>query len=271
MKLVKLFIFIFLFQNLYAQFDGFTPSLAVQETAVYKNSNIYQQDFLYLCEGLIKFHTNVFMNFPEDEFNKEKEICYKQLATCNNENEFGIIANKFTNKIKDSHTGVQVRKQNGTNYLYPFRCKYLIDTLVIMAVSDQLPFSLCGEKIKSINGVDIKTLEKMAAEVYTEENYVSLQNSIMQEVNSTEYLKSIGVINSDSEKVEISTYSGKEFEVYPNFNGNWKSQIPKTPSITERVTDSFIYKIIKEDSLCYIQINKMVDKRVGEMYVELLP
>lgn len=271
MKIVKLFIFIFLFQNLYAQFDGFTPSLAVQESEIYKNSNIYQQDFLYLCEGLIKFHANVFLNFPEAEFNKEKEFYYKQLTTCTNENEFGIVANKFTNKIKDSHTGVKVGKQNGTNYLYPFRCKYLIDTLVIMAVSDQLPFSICGEKIKSINGIDIKNLEKMAAEVYVEENYVSLQNIIMQGINSTEYLKSIGVIQSDSAKLDISTFSGKEFEVYPNFNGNWKSQIPKTSSITERVTDPFIYKIIKEDSLCYIQFNKMLDKRVGEMYVELLP
>lgn len=271
MKFVKLFIFIFLFQNLYAQVDGFTPSLPVQETAVYNNSNIYQQDFLYLCQGLINFHANVFLNFPKDEFNKEKEFYYKQLATCNTENEFGIIANKFTNKIKDAHTGLQVGKQNGPNYLYPFRCKYLIDTLVIMAVSDQLPFSLCGEKIKSINGIDIKNLEKMAAEIYTEENYISLQNNIMQGINSTEYLKSIGVILSDSAKLNIITFSGKIFEVNPNFNGNWKSQIPKTPLLTDRVTDSFIYKIIKEDSLCYIQFNKMVDKRVGEMYVEFLP
>lgn len=271
MKFVKLFVFIFLFKNLYAQVDGFTPSLPIQETEVYKNSNIYQQDFLYLCQGLINFHANVFLNFSKDEFNKEKEFYYKQLATCNNENEFGIIANKFTNKIKDAHTGVQLGRQNENNYLYPYRCKYLIDTLVIMAVSDHLPFSLCGEKIKSINGIDIKILEKMAAEVYVEENYIGLQKSIMQGINSTEYLKSIGVINSDSEKVKILTYSTKEFEAYPNSDGIWKSQIPKTPLITERVNEPFIYKIIKEDSLCYIQFNKMVDKRVGEMYLDLLP
>ncbi len=271
MKLMKLFLFLFLFQNLHAQFDGPTPILSVQSTEAYKNSNIYQQDFLYLCEGLVKFHANVFMNFPEKGFNKEKETCYKDLASCNDEKEFGYIANKFTNRIKDGHTGAKVKGEIGKNYTYPFRCKYLVDTLVIMAVSDQLPFSLCGERIKSINGIDIKDIEKRTSDIYTTENYVSLQNNIMLRINSTEYLKSIGVINSDTESIMIFTYDGKEFQALPNFDGNWKSEIPNKPSVTQIDSEPFSYKIVKEDSLCYIQFNQMIDKRVGEMYLNMQP
>lgn len=258
-------------QNVYAQFEGYTPPLSIQATEIYKNSNIYQQDFLYLCEGLKEFHANVFANFPEIEFNKEKDISYRELSTCNNESVFGFIANKFTNKIKDRHTGVRINQRSDVNNKYPFRCKYLVDTLVIIAVSDQLPFSLCGERIKSINGLDVKDIERTTSEMIVTENYVSLQNFIMLRVNSTEYLKYIGVILSDTAKVQISTFSGKEFEVSPNFNGNWKSQLPSTPIITERTSESFSYKIINEDSLCYIQFNRMIDRRIGEMYLELLP
>jgi len=276
MKYFKLFFFLFLSQNLHSQFKGYTPSLSVQSTEIYKNSNIYQQDFLYLCEGLKKFHANVFLNFPKEEYNKAKETSYKQLANCNNESEFGFIANKFTNKIRDGHTGVKVQWEGGSNNIYPFRCKYLVDSLVIMAVSDQLPFSLCGEKIKSINGISIKEIEKKALETYVTENYVSLQKSIMLRINSTEYLRFIEVIQSDTSKIKIFTYSGKEFVASPNFNGKWKSQIPSQnpnfkPFITERQFEPFLYKIDKERKLCYIQFNKMVDKKVGEMYIELLP
>ncbi|MCL5031371.1 MAG: S41 family peptidase [Bacteroidetes bacterium] len=269
MKIARLFFFLFLLQSLNAQ--GFTPSLPVQSTEIYKNSNIYQQDFLYLCEGLVEFHANVFKNFPEKEFNKEKETYYKDLAACNNEKEFGYIANKFTNRIRDLHTNVKIKGAIGNNYTYPFRCKYLVDTLVIMAVSDQLPFSLCGERIKSINGIDIKDIEKKSSEIYITENYVSLQNNIMQSINTTGYLKSTGIIHADTEGVKVSTYGGKEFEAFPNFNGEWKSQIPNNPSITERISEPFSYKIVKEDSLCYIQFNQMVDKRIGEMYLDLIP
>ena len=37
----------------------------------------------------------------------------------------------------------------------------------------------------------------------------------MQGINSTEYLKSIGVIQSETAKMNILTFSGKTFEVNP--------------------------------------------------------
>ncbi|MCK9209942.1 MAG: S41 family peptidase [Ignavibacteriaceae bacterium] len=271
MKFIKLFFFLLLLQILQAQTVGDTPPLPIQSTDIYKNSNMYQQDFLYLCEGLIEFHVNVFMNFPKEEFNKQKETYYEQLARCKNENEFGKIANKFISQIKDGHAGVAINETAGKNFIYPFRCKYLVDTLVIMAVSDQLPFSLCGERIKSINGIPIMDIEKRASLVYPTENYVSLQNYIMLRINSTEYLKSIEVIHSDTESVKITTYSGKEFEASPNFNGIWKSEISTKVLITEKQSDPFTYKIVKEKSLCYIQMNGMVDRRIGEMYLDMLP
>jgi|GEM_PF-5062052 len=271
MKLIKLFLFFFFLQNLYAQFDGFTPKLPIQSTEIYKNSNIYQQDFLYLCEGLEKFHANVFLNFPKSEFKKEKEKFLKDLASCKDEKEFGYIANKFTNRIKDGHTNVKIESSIGKNYTYPFRCKYLVDTLVIMAVSDQLPFSLCGEKIKSINNISVKDIEKITSDIYSTENYVSLQRIIMLSINSTEFLKSIGIISADTERIMISTFDGKEFEAQPNFEGEWKSEIWEKHPITEKKSEPFSYKIVNEDSICYIQFNEMKDKRIGEMYLNLQP
>ena len=217
------------------------------------------------------------MNFPKDEFNKEKEASYKQLAGCKSETEFAFIANKFTNRIKDGHTGLKIEGTEIQDYTYPFRCKYLMDSLVIMAVSDQLPFSLCGERIKSINGISIKEIEKRASELYATENYVALQKSIMYKINSTEYLKFIGIIHSDKENLKILTYSGKEFEALPNFNGILKSQIPAQnpnfkPFITEpQQSKAFLYQIDNKRKLCYIQFNKMIDKRIAEKHIDLLP
>lgn len=271
MKLYKLLLLFFFVQTLHAQFEGFTPTLPIQSSEIYKSSNVYQKDFLYLCEGLVSYHANVYLNFPKEEFEKQKEFYYNQLVSCPNEIEFGRIANKFISQIKDGHAGVAINETAGENFIYPFRCKYLVDTLVIMAVSDQLPFSLCGERIKSINGIPITDIEKRASLVYPTENYVSLQNYIMLRINSTEYLKSIEVIHSDTESVKITTYSGKEFEASPNFNGIWKSDISTKVLITEKQSDPFTYKIIKEKSLCYIQMNGMVDRRIGEMYLDMLP
>ena len=270
MKLLKLFLFLFLISNLHAQFEGFTPELPVQSTVLYKKSNVYQQDFLYLCEGLVKYHANVFLNFPKSEFNKEKDLYYKQLDTCNNEYDFGIIANRFTNRIRDRHTGVKFDVDNVENQLYPFRCKYLVDTLVIMAVSSQLPFSLCGERIKSINGYSINDIENKASQAYATENYVDLQKNIMLHINSTEYLKYIGITHSDTDHIKVSTFSGKEFEASPNFNGEWKSEIHHAPLITDEGSEPFSYKIVKKDSLCYIQFNRMIDKRAGERMLGLV-
>lgn len=271
MKLFKLLLLFFFVQTGHAQFEGYSPTLPIQSSEIYKSSNIYQKDFLYLCDGLIAFHANVYLNFPKEEYEKQRATYYKQLAACANEIEFGRIANKFISHIKDGHASVKIQGTTGKNNVYPFRCKYLVDTLTIMAVSDQLSFELCGEKIKSINGIDIKEIEKRASQVYLTENYIRLQNITMSLINSSEYLKSIEVIQSDTDHVSITTYSGKEFSAVPNFNGTWKSEIPNKPSITERQAEPFSYKIDKENNLCYIQFNMMVDRRVGEMYLDLIP
>jgi len=271
MKLFKLLLLFFFVQTGHAQFEGYSPTLPIQSSEIYKSSNIYQKDFLYLCDGLIAFHANVYLNFPKEEYEKQRATYYKQLAACSTEIEFGRIANKFISHIKDGHASVKIQGTTGKNNVYPFRCKYLVDTLTIMAVSDQLSFELCGEKIKSINGIDIKEIEKRASQVYPTENYIRLQNITMSLINSSEYLKSIEVIQSDTDHVSITTYSGKEFSAVPNFNGTWKSEIPNKPSITERQAEPFSYKIDKENNLCYIQFNMMVDRRVGEMYLDLIP
>lgn len=271
MKLFKLFFFLSLAQMLFPQHNGFTPSLPVQNTDIYRKSNIYQQDFLYLCEGLISFHANVFMNFAKEEFEKQKEDCFNKLKECKNENEFGIIAKGFICRVKDGHTGIGINATAATNKIYPFRCKYLVDSLVIMAVSDQLPFNLCGERIKSINGINIKDIEKKDRLVFTTENYVSSQNGIMLRINSTEYLKALDIIHSDSESVSVATYSGKEFVAKPDFNGNWKSNIPVSPSLNEKKSEPFFYRIDKEKEICYLQFNQMIDRRIGDKYLDALP
>lgn len=271
MKYIRLFFLLILLQSTHAQFNGYTPDLPIQSTPLYNESNIYQKDFLYLAEGLVQFHANVFMNFPKEEFDKEKEIIYGKLADCKSGSDFGYIVNKFVSRIRDRHTRVLVRGTSGQNNIYPFRCKYLVDSLVIMGISELLPVSLLGEKIQSINGIDIKEIEKRASIAYASENYVDLQRTIMLEINSTDYLKEIEVIKSETESIIVKTYGGQQFEVLPNMMGSYKTQLPTKPLFTDRQPDAFFYKIDEQNSICYIQFNQMVDKRIGEMYINMLP
>ncbi|MFH0733348.1 MAG: S41 family peptidase [bacterium] len=272
MKFKYFFILMFIisFQFIFAQFEGYTPELPIQTTTEYSEANVYQQDFLYLCEGLINFHANVYLNFPKEEFDKEKLIIFNKLKNCNDENEFTTLAALFVNKIKDGHAGLKGENQTGNVYFYPFKTKYLIDSLYITSVTDQLPSEFNGTVIKSINNVSLQEIEKRTCEKISFENYVSKQKGLMMRINNTWFLKFIDVIKNDSDKVIIETTNGKQFIALPNSNNNYTAKLPPH-LITEVNNNPFSYKIIKDKNLCYIQFNRFVDKRIGEMYINMLP
>ncbi len=272
MKLRFRFVLIlFLFNTvLFAQFEGYTPDLDIQKTDKYLNANIYQQDFLYLCEGLVNFHANVYLNFAKEEFDNEKNRIFEDLKNCKEKKEFADLAKWFVNKLKDGHAGLQGESQTGNVYFYPFKTKYLIDSLYITSVTDQLPTEFNGTVIKSINDISLQEIENRTTEKITFENYVARQKYIMLQINNTWFLKLVDIIKTDSDKVVIETTNGRQFTTKPNSNNNYTAKFPPH-IVTEKNNEPFSYKIIKDKNLCYIQFNKFVDKRIGEMYINMLP
>lgn len=225
MKKLVLLLFLFVI-TINAQFEGFTPSLSVQETEIYKSNNQYQQDFLYLCEGLEKFHVNIFKYFKREDFEKEKSIIFKKLESCTNEDDFVDIAQMFLNKAKDSSTKIRNSLIYRTGFHnYPFECEYFADSLVITNVTSQIPIEFVGMVIKSINGISVQEMEKRLSDIICVQNYQMIKH-YMTLIEREGFLKLINVIQDDSSKIVVEVSTNKKFEVFPNSNEKYLMSYP---------------------------------------------
>ena len=242
-----LFVILFFFCISSAQFDGYTPTYPIQSSKNYKTANIYQQDFLYYSEALINTHPNVYLNYPEEKFALNKQNALEKLSQCNSVEEFSMILHQFIVPMKDTHTKISGVWFYGDKS-YPVRYKFYGDSLYIINMTDQHPSDFYGAILTSINGISLEDIKMRAAQYTSYENDVSFENY----------------------SITVRTTNGRILKLAPNSNSNWQIMYLSHP-ITEKKKINFDYQIIKDNDICYLQLNKFIDKKIAEMYIKMLP
>lgn len=234
----------------------------MQSTDIYMEANIFQQDFLYYCDALVNTHPNVFLNYPEDKFETNKKNALDILSHCNNEEEFSMILQQFIAPIKDTHTKVTNIWFPGEKR-YPIRYKFYGDSLYILNMTNQLPTEFYGTILYSINGFSLEDIKMKAAQYTSYENEVGLKNNINLSIYKSDFLRTLGIIKNETDSITIETTGKRKWTIHPNSNSNWQIKFISHP-ITEKKKANFDYQILKDDKICYLQLNKFIDKRIAE-------
>ena len=221
--------------------------------------NIYQKDFIYLCQLLEDSHPNIYENFPKDKFEIEKKKLLKEFANTQNKEEYSIKLQQFVSNIKDAHTKIRFTLLN--SFLYPIRIRSIKDTLFISNIDKSLPTNWLGAKITSFNNIPKDTVLNRAKKYFSYENNICYMNHIVYNLYNYKFLKQLGVIDTSSElKLSIITLKNKNEEItIPNIEKYKLRKIKKVNKLTGPTNRLFHYKIIEDKSICYFHYQECRD------------
>ena len=221
--------------------------------------NIYQKDFIYLCQLLEDSHPNIYENFPKDKFEIKKKKLLKEFANTKNKAEYSIKLQKFVSNIKDAHTKIQFTLLN--SFLYPIRIRSIKDTLFISNIDKSLPSNWLGAKIINFNNIPKDTVINKAKKYFSCDNNICYMNNIVYYLYNYKFLKQLGIIDTSSElKLSITTLKNKNEEItIPHIEKYKLRKIKKVKNLTGYTNRLFHYKILKDKSICYFHYQECYD------------
>jgi len=242
-----------------------TPKHPVQDSAVYARLNPFQQDFLYLTEYVRESHPEPYASWSKQEFDSEQRRMLESLATDTGRTVFERTLNSFLSRIRDTHTYAQTSWMGG-ELQYPISFFWIKDTLFLASVGQEQDTSLIGSKVVSFNGVPTTDAFVRFLPLATYENLYRARRNIQYYFVFPTFLREAGVIHSDTLRLTLLTPVGttREYVLTPVKKPE-RFQHYESHPVTEKVNRPFIYKIEKEQGVCYMQFNTMVDLRLARL------
>lgn len=249
-----------------------TPDINCYKILENRNYSKYQKDFIYFTEVLKETHPDVHRNFPAEEFERQKANVLKSLANIDNENDFRLILQKFTAKLKDSHTYIITPDIFKFTKKCPLKYMWLKDELYISNVSIEMDTNLIGATVLSIDNKPLKQLEKTLGNYISADNKIWRRKIISHLFTSPECLQRLNIINSNDSLIlglDSKTYNDSSIVIYAENNPKFSELIKNHPT-TGRNKDLFSYKIIPEYKLVYFQFNSFSDKVTVKQKIKCL-
>lgn len=121
--------------------------------------NEMKADFGFLCENLIDIHPNIYANFPEEEFEAEKQRLFEKFNEPMTAEEFYNHLAGFVAKVRDAHTYIsksQEAKESGEDL--PICLKWFGNELRIIEATGEHKDILKGAKLASLGGLSPEQL-----------------------------------------------------------------------------------------------------------------
>ena len=235
----------------------------LKEDIFQKGLNAYQYDFLYLSNLIEEGFPKLDSIFPKNEREKQVQQIMAKLATVDNNANFVAQVRRYLSNLKNQHTTISLKQ--GFKSVYPYVIHISSDDWYLFNISKQFDSLQIGKKIIKLNGITIKDAESSLINYTFAENKINQQSEICDEqlYNRPEYLKEIGVIKKDSDKLKLEFDDLTEIELSPiSTKGKidiFSVSIKENP-VTKYQNKTYLYTINKEENFGYLQFNKCHDK-----------
>lgn len=237
-----------------------SPPHHVQNTPEYATSNSFQRDFLYLTETLKETHP-AFDTISTERYETDKREFMQLLAQETTLVGFRVAVQKFLSRLRDSHTTVLLDNIQETT-VYPIGLVWMRDSLFIAGVGDSSDLDLIGHRVLALNSTPLAEALRKLSPYTSYENFSYIRWRLRDYLTSPYYLNREGIIRSDTLTLTISSPDSemRTLELVP---APFRPLIYtyKKHAIASRRRDAYWHTIIPEDSLCYLQFNRMFDRR----------
>jgi len=235
----------------------------IETSDAYKKGNIYQKDLLLFIDILKECHPafSPEHNFP---FNIDSiaNVGYNWAAQCESVANLNAYLQTISTLINDGHTSLlfDINK----NLVYPFLFFIDIDNdkIYLRGISKEYE-SFLGKQVNQINGYPILEVLNSFRKVISSDNdfyFLDKVGNFMQSYsmwkNSSYCLPDSSLLFSFADNTSISLHpiSVQQMDLSMlQFNN-------QVISIRENSKQPFLYKLLPEQSICYLQFNLCIDQ-----------
>jgi hypothetical protein len=246
-------------QNL-SSFKTYTNS-HIENLDLYKLGNVYQKDLLLYLD-LIKethpaFAQNTFLSLNIDSL---RITGYEWAANCKSVKDFASYIQSITSLLNDGHTTLTLNYDK--NLIYPFTFFKDGKSIYLDGINKEHNHFL-GKQISKINGqpvLDVINIFKIDISSDNEIYFMDKVKNFMQIYSMWENKicalpdSSLQFTFTDNTSLFLYPVSQKQIDLVRLGN-----QIPSN-TIREITRQPFLYKLVPEKSICYLQFNQCVDQ-----------
>lgn len=188
--------------------------------------NIYEEDFNTFIQLLEETHPDPYTAFGgRIEFGRNVQDTRAKVQTSANDNEFRNYLSRFISRLEDGHTIIDNPRSvenNKVSKFFPIVFKIASDGLFIDYTSSEYD-SYVGNKLLSINGIEIDTLLKKINTIAPAENkygtMLNLRNKIANQQSANTFLE-----NTSNVTLSLRDKQGNSHEISVVYseNPNWQ-------------------------------------------------
>lgn len=250
-----------------------SPYFEFQKTAEYQEKNKFQQDFLYVIECLKYRHPDMYHNYPEEQFEKDKEDLLRRLEGMENELEFQLAVQQFIARLRDAHTNLYLFELFESDDFFPVRFKWIREKLYIINVDQDLDDRYIGKEVLNIASMDVDDFYTKAASYFSAENDICIRNQLEYFMTYPDFYYKSGIADTTDNLSLIVDLNGtkKKIALFKKSSVDWREDVTPAHEITGKKDAKFDYSIYEEYDLAYLQFNKCVDRAVGFLYISDIP
>ncbi|NQU32366.1 MAG: hypothetical protein HQ521_03955 [Bacteroidetes bacterium] len=213
--------------------------------------NDWDEDINYFSNNLKIKHINLFHNITEAEFNQDIATLRANTSILSNI-EINIELFKIISKIGDSHTSIGGISEFST---LPYKVDLLSDGLFITDISIENQQYL-GEKIISINGIEINTVLDGFRAIIANENESCFKWIVSSYLRISELFNYFGYSDTPN-SITLNLESGNSIILTSGTDAMvsiYTGIIP--PLFLSNTTDYYWYQKLDNNSILYIQYNR---------------
>jgi hypothetical protein len=233
----------------------------VENTDLYKKGNVYQKDLLLFIDVLKECHPafSPRHTFPFD-IDSISSVGYNWAVQCKNVGMLKSYLQTISALLNDGHT--TLLPDYDENLVYPFLFFIDNDKMYLRGVNKEYEASI-GKQINQINGRPIFEVLNSFRKIISSDNEIRFLYNVNNSMSSYTMWKNNPFCLPDS-SLSLTFTDNTNISLYPiPVNQiSWALQQPKDQinSIRENTKQSYLYKLLPEQGICYLQFNACYDQ-----------
>lgn len=240
-----------------------TPHHPVQDREQYASMSPFQQDFMYLSETLRETHPEPYRACSKEEFEREQQRVFESLTAETSKVVFEKSLQSFMSRLRDSHTSAQIPWRGG-DLQYPVSFFWINDTLILASVGREEDTTLIGSHVLSFNGHPVEEVFTRFKRFAACDNVYEARRTLQYYFVFPTFQRDAGIVDSDTLELKLlardrTTHTHRTLPLRePKRIAPYGSH-----PVTAKVNRPFKYTMLKNENVCYLQWNTMMDLRMA--------
>ena len=262
-KFILLFVHIVAFNVLssHAQMAQKYENSAIMNSSDYQDGNNYQKDFLLMTELLREVHPAFSSGLPAP-FNMDslRTVGYREMRTCTSITAFRSYLQAILSRLNDGHTALLPVVNE--SLIYPFMLYMDTDKVYLRGVNKEYEGALGNEILEINNQPAFKVIDSFKASI-SSDNEIYFYDKVGGFMQLYSVWENNAYCLPDS-MLKFRFSDGTSISLRPTFkqeiNMAFMPNNLTTNSVRKNSKSPFLYKILPEKSICYLQFNTCVDQ-----------